>query len=110
MTSQPTVGIIGLGYGRAHIPAFQAHGCPVVAVSQRGTSTSTIDAAVASRTSAVDAAVGTYRKGLEAEIAKCELVCHNCHAFRTWVERAHDPTVRRATINELPLMELMTQA
>jgi hypothetical protein len=47
---------------------------------------------------------------LEAEIAKCELVCHNCHAFRTWVERAHDPTVRRATINELPLMELMTQA
>jgi hypothetical protein len=47
---------------------------------------------------------------LEAEIAKCELVCHNCHAFRTWVERAHDPTVRQATINELPLMELMTQA
>ena len=30
-----TVGIVGLGYGRAHIPAFQAHGCEVVAVCQR---------------------------------------------------------------------------
>jgi predicted dehydrogenase len=26
-----SVGIIGLGYGRAHIPAFQANGCRVVA-------------------------------------------------------------------------------
>jgi len=33
--AKPTVGVIGLGYGRAHVPAFQAHGCPVVAVSQR---------------------------------------------------------------------------
>lgn len=32
---EPTVGIIGLGYGRAHIPAFQASGCKVVAVCQR---------------------------------------------------------------------------
>ena len=30
-----TVGIVGLGFGRAHIPAFQAHGCEVVAVCQR---------------------------------------------------------------------------
>jgi predicted dehydrogenase len=30
-----TVGVVGLGYGRAHIPAFQAHGCEVVAVCQR---------------------------------------------------------------------------
>jgi predicted dehydrogenase len=30
-----TVGIIGLGYGRAHISAFQANGCPVVALCQR---------------------------------------------------------------------------
>jgi predicted dehydrogenase len=30
-----TVGIVGLGYGRAHIPAFQAHDCEVVAVCQR---------------------------------------------------------------------------
>ena len=29
------VAVIGLGYGRAHIPAFQAHGCEVVAVCQR---------------------------------------------------------------------------
>lgn len=35
MTAAPTVGVVGLGCGRAHIPAFQAHGCPVVAVCQR---------------------------------------------------------------------------
>jgi predicted dehydrogenase len=33
--SSPTVGIVGLGFGRAHIPAFQAHGCEVIAVCQR---------------------------------------------------------------------------
>jgi predicted dehydrogenase len=33
--SAPTVGIIGLGFGRAHIPAFQAHGCHVVGLCQR---------------------------------------------------------------------------
>ena len=30
-----TVGIIGLGFGRAHIPAFQACGVPVVGICQR---------------------------------------------------------------------------
>ncbi len=30
-----TVGIIGLGFGQAHLPAFQANGCEVVAVCQR---------------------------------------------------------------------------
>jgi predicted dehydrogenase len=30
-----TVGIVGLGFGRAHIPAFQANGCQVIAVCQR---------------------------------------------------------------------------
>jgi predicted dehydrogenase len=39
MTSGPTVGIIGLGYGRAHISAFQAHGCRVTALCQRDTTT-----------------------------------------------------------------------
>src|SRR3989449_11076781 len=29
------VGVVGLGFGRAHIPAFQANGCRVVAVCQR---------------------------------------------------------------------------
>ena len=38
-TSAPTVGIIGLGYGRAHIPAFQANGCRVVALCQRDQAT-----------------------------------------------------------------------
>src|SRR5882724_4758430 len=30
-----TIGVVGLGFGRAHIPAFQANGCRVVAVCQR---------------------------------------------------------------------------
>jgi len=33
--SAPTVGVVGLGYGRAHVPAFQAAGCRVIAVCQR---------------------------------------------------------------------------
>jgi predicted dehydrogenase len=33
--SARTVAVIGLGFGRAPIPAFQAHGCRVVAVCQR---------------------------------------------------------------------------
>jgi predicted dehydrogenase len=32
---ESTVGVIGLGFGRSHIPAFQANGCRVVAVCQR---------------------------------------------------------------------------
>jgi predicted dehydrogenase len=35
ITPAHTVGIIGLGFGRAHVPAFQAAGCRVVAVCQR---------------------------------------------------------------------------
>ncbi|MGH7374095.1 MAG: Gfo/Idh/MocA family protein [Candidatus Rokuibacteriota bacterium] len=34
-----SVGVIGLGFGRAHIPAFQANGCEVVAVCQRNQET-----------------------------------------------------------------------
>src|SRR2546422_2306691 len=30
-----TVGIVGLGFGRAHVPTFQAHGCEVIALCQR---------------------------------------------------------------------------
>ena len=36
---KPTVGIIGLGYGRAHVPAFQTNGTEVVAVCQRDEAT-----------------------------------------------------------------------
>lgn len=35
MSAAPTVAIIGLGFGRAHVPAFQAAGARVVAVCQR---------------------------------------------------------------------------
>jgi predicted dehydrogenase len=34
-SSGPTVGIVGLGFGRAHIPGFQLAGCRVVALCQR---------------------------------------------------------------------------
>jgi hypothetical protein len=43
---------------------------------------------------------------IDAEIAKCELVCHNCHAYRTWVERAHLGTNVKAE-KPLPLLDMM---
>lgn len=43
---------------------------------------------------------------IDAEIAKCELVCHNCHAYRTWIERAHlGQNVK--LVNPLPLLDMM---
>ena len=32
---EPTVGVVGLRHGRAHIPGFQANGCRVLAVCRR---------------------------------------------------------------------------
>jgi hypothetical protein len=49
------------------------------------------------------------KEQIDAEIAKCELVCHNCHAFRTWIDRTHDRD-KRCDNDEreyLPLLELM---
>lgn len=43
---------------------------------------------------------------IDAEIAKCELVCHNCHAYRTWAERAHLGTNKKHE-ESLPLLDLM---
>ena len=49
---------------------------------------------------------GCTQELIDNEIAKCELVCHNCHAYRTWCEKAHLGTnVKRVDI--LPLMELI---
>jgi hypothetical protein len=43
---------------------------------------------------------------LIAEMNKCELVCHNCHAFRTWIERHHDYKPRLEPVSSpLPLFE-----
>ena len=36
---------------------------------------------------------------IDAEIDKCELVCHNCHAIRTYLER-HNRTERRQLTDE----------
>lgn len=41
------------------------------------------------------------------EMEKCELVCHNCHAWRTWIDRAHDGVKRQQTTMPLPLLEMM---
>ena len=53
--------------------------------------------------------VGMTKDRIDAEIAKCELVCHNCHAFRTWIERQHDQneTCDNDKGEYLPLLELM---
>jgi hypothetical protein len=46
---------------------------------------------------------------IDNEIAKCELVCHNCHAYRTWAERAHlGKNVKR--VEQLPLLLLMEES
>ena len=43
---------------------------------------------------------------LIAEMNKCELVCHNCHAFRTYIERHHDHNPRKEPVSSpLPLFE-----
>jgi len=33
---------------------------------------------------------GITKQMIVDEIAKCHLVCHNCHAIRTWIYRDHD--------------------
>ena len=40
----------------------------------------------------------TYKQ-IDDEIAKCELVCHNCHAIRTWYTRASSPH-RQDNVND----------
>jgi hypothetical protein len=52
---------------------------------------------------------GITKEQIDDEIAKCELVCHNCHAFRTWIERQHDQNERCDNDEReyLPLLELM---
>lgn len=35
--------------------------------------------------------VDSAQDTLKAEIDKCQLMCHNCHAHKTWIERDHDP-------------------
>ena len=36
------------------------------------------------------------------EIAKCHLVCHNCHALRTWVYRDHDYAGHKIDVPIMP--------
>ena len=43
----------------------------------------------------------TERRILD-EIAKCHLVCHNCHALRTWVYRDHDYAGHRIDVPIMP--------
>jgi hypothetical protein len=41
---------------------------------------------------------------LRAEIAKCDIVCGNCHAVRTWMTR-EKPWLRRRPAEEVPELE-----
>ena len=34
---------------------------------------------------------------IEHELTNCQLLCHNCHTFKTWIERDHD-SVKGCTI------------
>jgi predicted dehydrogenase len=84
------VGIIGLGYGRAHIPAFQAHGCRVIAVCQRDAPTAK---AVASRYG-VPRAFTSWERMLDE--ARPEIVViatpphlHHAIALRAFAAGAH---------------------
>ena len=50
---------------------------------------------------------GLTMEMLVAELDKCELVCHNCHAFRTYIERHHDHNPRTEPVSgPEPLFEL----
>jgi len=45
---------------------------------------------------------GITKQMIVDEIAKCQLVCHNCHAFRTWVNRDHDYQGHRIDVPAMP--------
>ena len=45
---------------------------------------------------------GITKQMIVDEIAKCQLVCHNCHAFRTWVNRDHDYQGHRIDVPVMP--------
>jgi len=41
------------------------------------------------------------------ELAKCVLVCHNCHAMRTYVFQDHRKKVKQTASTQLTLIDLM---
>ena len=41
------------------------------------------------------------------ELAKCVLVCHNCHAMRTYVFKDHRKQVKQRVSTQLTLIDLM---
>jgi hypothetical protein len=41
------------------------------------------------------------------ELAKCVLVCHNCHAMRTYVFKDHRKQVKQIVSTQLTLIDLM---
>ena len=45
---------------------------------------------------------GMTKQMIVDEIAKCQLVCHNCHALRTWVNRDHDYQGHRIDVPAMP--------
>jgi len=85
-----TVGIIGLGFGRAHIPAFQANGCQVVALCQRDQATAK---ALADRYR-VPRVFGEWEAMLEASRPDIAVIAtpphlHHPIALRAFAQGAH---------------------
>jgi predicted dehydrogenase len=80
----PTVGIIGLGFGRAHIPAFQIHGCRVVALCQRDQASAK---AVADRYG-VERVFGRWEEMLETATPEIVVIATPPHVHRAIAIRA----------------------
>src|SRR5438552_10875156 len=80
----PTVGIIGLGFGRAPIPAFQVNGCRVVALCQRDQPSAK---AVADRYG-VEHVFGRWEEMLETATPEIAVIATPPHLHRAIAIRA----------------------
>lgn len=40
---------------------------------------------------------------IDQELSNCQLLCHNCHTFKTWVDRDHD-SVKGCKIERVPTL------
>ena len=39
---------------------------------------------------------------IDRELQNCQLLCHNCHAYKTWYERDHDSSQQQTNNTEQP--------
>jgi NAD(P)-dependent dehydrogenase (short-subunit alcohol dehydrogenase family) len=87
----PSVAIIGLGFGRAHVPAFQAAGARVIAVCQR-------DDAAAHK---VVTAYGVPRVGRCADAQRLKIPYSHCPS-NPIAGGNNTPGMKRASVSGQP--------